>query len=117
MVPEPSKSTGVTFPYEKQAMNGDDMPDGLPYYDQLMFQLLRLLYDNFKKGIIDRETAQKKKKQMLSEYECYKIQWQMIDEVSCIVRRTELARADFRKNPTVENGWNLLNACEGRKTA
>ena len=117
MVPESNKSTGVTLPYEKQAMNGDDMPDGLPYYDQLLFQQLRLLYDQFKKGAIDRETAQKEKRQMLSEYECYKIKWQMIDDVSDIIRRTELARADFRKNPTVENGWNLLNACEGRKTA
>lgn len=117
MVSEPPKPTGVTLPYEKQAMNGDDMPDGLPYYDQLLFQQLRLLYDQFKKGIIDRDTAQKEKRQMLSEYECYKIQWQMIDDVSDIIRRTELARADFRKKPTVENGWNLLNACEGRKTA
>ena len=117
MVPESNKSTGVTLPYEKQAMNGDDMPDGLPYYDQLLFQQLRLLYDQFKKGAIDRETAQKEKRQMLSEYEFYKIQWQLIDDVSDIIRRTELARADFRKNPTVENGWNLLNACEGRKTA
>ena len=117
MVSEPAKSTGVTLPYEKQAMNGDDMPEGLEYPDQIMFLQLRMLYDQFKKGIINRDTAQKEKRQMLNEYECYKIQWQMIDDVSDIIRRTELARADFRKNPTVENGWNLLNACEGRKTA
>ena len=53
MSEENNKSTGVTFPYEKQAMNGDEMPEGLPYYDQLMYQLLRLLYDAFKKGIIE----------------------------------------------------------------
>lgn len=117
MVSEPVKSTGVTLPYERQAMNGDEMPDGLPYYDQLAFQLLRPLYDQFKNGKIDRETAMKEKRKILDERECYKIQWQMIDDVSDIIRRTELARADFRKNPTVENGWNLLNACEGRKTA
>ena len=117
MVSEPAKSTGVTFPYEKQTMNGDEMPEGLPYYDQLMYQQLRLLYDAFKKGIIDRETAQKEKRQMLNEYECYKIQWQMIDDVSDIIRRTELARAEFRKAPSIDAGWNLLNACEGRKAA
>ena len=48
-----------------------------------------------------------------SEHDGYQIR----NDVSDIIRRTELARADFRKNPTVENGWNLLNACEGRKTA
>lgn len=117
MVSESTQSTGVTLPYEKQAMNGDEMPDGLPYYDQLLFQQLRLLYDSFKKGIINRETAQKEKRQMLDEYECYKIQWKMIDEVSDIVRRTELARADFRKNPSIETAERLAATIEGRKVA
>lgn len=117
MVSESTKSTGVTMPYEKQAMNGDDMPDGLSYYDQLLFQQLRLLYDQFKKGAIDRETAQNEKRQMLDEYECYKIQWQMIDDVSDIVRRTELARAEYRKNRTLENADRLCAIIEGRKTA
>lgn len=87
MVSESGKSTGVTLPYERQAMNGDEMPDGLPYYDQLLFLQLRLLYDTHKKGIIDRETARKEKRQMLDEYECYKIQWQMIDGLYQIQRR------------------------------
>ena len=117
MVSESTQSTGVTLPYEKQAMNGDEMPDGLPYYDQLLFQQLRLLYDSFKKGIINRETAQKEKRQMLDEYESYKIQWKMIDEVSDIVRRTELARADFRKNPSIETAERLAATIEGRKVA
>lgn len=29
--------TGVTLPYEKEAMHGLDMPDGLEQPDQLMF--------------------------------------------------------------------------------
>ena len=31
-----------------------------------------------------------------------------------IIKRTETARADFRKNPTVENGYKLLAAIEGK---
>lgn len=115
MVSEPSKSTGVTFPYEKQAMNGDEMPNGLQYYDQLMYQQLRLLYDQYRKGVITRETAQSEKKKFLHEYECYKIQWEMVDEISEMIRRTELARAEYRKTRTLENADRLCAIIEGRK--
>lgn len=117
MVPEPNKSTGVTLPYERQAMNGDDMPDGLEYPDQILFLQLRMLYDSFKKEIINRDTAQKEKKQLLSEYECYKFLHSMEKEWVEIIKLTELARADFRKNPSIETAERLVAIIEGRKAA
>ena len=68
MVPEP-ESTGVTLPYEKIAMAGGEMPDGLEYPDQILFLALRMLYDQFKKGIVDKATATREKKQLLEEYQ------------------------------------------------
>lgn len=117
MVPEPKKATGITLPYEIAAMNGEDMPTGLEYPDQIMFLQLRMLYDQFKKGIINRETAQKEKKQLLQEYECYKFRNSMEKEWVEIIKNTELARADFRKNPSIETAERLVSIIEGRKTA
>lgn len=108
--------TGITLPYETLAMNGDEMPSGLEYPDQLMFLALRLLYDSFKRGMLDRAAAQREKKELYQNYQCYKAQWDMLDDCAEMFKRTELVRAEFRKNPTVENGWRLVAACEGRKT-
>ena len=116
MSEEKNKSTGVTLPYEKRAMNGDDMPTGLDYPDQIMYLQLRLLYDNFKKGIIDKQTAQAEKRQLLETYEAHKRNWKMADEWCDIIRLTELARADFRKNPSIETAERLVAIIEGRKS-
>lgn len=115
MVSEPPKSTGVTLPYEKQAMNGDDMPEGLEYPDQIMFLQLRMLYDQFKKKIIDKETARKEKKLLLDEYRIYKFREEMGNEWVEIIKLTELVRAEFRKNPTIETASRLVAIIEGRK--
>lgn len=117
MVSEPAKSTGVTLPYEKQAMNGDDMPEGLEYPDQIMFLQLRMLYDQFKKGVINRETAQREKRQLLDEYRVYKFREEMEKEWVDIIKLTEQARAEYRKDPTIENADRLVAIIEGRKTA
>ena len=47
----------MELPYEKIAMAGGEMPEGLEYPDQILFLELRLLYDSYKRKLIDRETA------------------------------------------------------------
>ena len=51
MVPEPT-TTGVTFPYERQAMNGEELPIGLEDPDQVLLLELRMMYDELKRGIV-----------------------------------------------------------------
>lgn len=114
MVPE-SKTTGVTFPYERQAMNGDELPKGLEYPDQVLYILLRALYDQLRKGIIDRDTAIREKKKLLKEYEAYMFVDQIGKEWVKVIKDTEIARANYRKNRTLENADKLLIAIEGRE--
>ena len=64
--------TGIVLPWEKDAMAGLEMPDGLPYPDQILYLELRMLYRQYYQKIIDRETAKKEKKKLLDEYRCYK---------------------------------------------
>ena len=114
MVPE----SGVTFPWEKAAMNGDELPDNLGYPEQVLFLELRMLYDQYRKGIIpDREQAVREKKRLLDEYRIYSYREKMGEEWVEQIRLTELARAEFRKNPTAENGMKLVLLLEGRNLA
>ena len=112
MVPE-SEVKKQSFPYERQAMNGDEMPDGLSYPDQIMFLSLRMVYAQLKQGIIDRDTAVRDKKKLVKEYEQYSYVEQIGKEWVDIIRRTELARSEYRKSRTLENADQLLFAIDG----
>ena len=107
-------STGVVLPWEQQAIRGDEMPDGMEYPDQILYLCLRMLYAQKRNGIIDRDRAIAEKKRLLDEYKLYKFRDSMEKEWVEIIRLTELARAEFRKNSTVENGFKLIEILEGR---
>ena len=107
--------TGIVLPWEKDAMAGLEMPDGLSYPDQILYLELRMLYHQYYQKIICRETATKEKKKLLQEYKCYQFQYEMGKECVEFIRLTELARADYRKNPCHENAIKLIEIIEGRK--
>ena len=108
-----SESRLLELPYEKIAMAGGEMPDGLEYPDQILFLELRLLYDSYKRKLIDRETATREKVELLRIYEAHKIVDRMGKEWVDQIKRTELARATYRKEKTIENADKLLACVEG----
>ena len=105
----------IELPYEKIAMAGGEMPRGLPEPDKILFLELRLLYDSYKKGIIDRETAKREKVELLRGYDAIKNNGNISMECADLIRRTEFARAEYRKNKTFENADKLLACVEGGK--
>lgn len=107
--------TGIVLPYEKDAMAGSEMPDGLSYPDQVLYLELRLLYRQYYQKIIDRETAVKEKKKMIEQYKDLKFREKMGDHWVEIIRLTELATSEYRKNPCHENAMKLIRILEGRK--
>lgn len=103
----------LELPYEKIAMAGGEMPKGLEYPDQILFLELRLLYDSYKRKLIDRDAATREKVELLRTYEAHKIVDKMGKEWVDQIRRTELARAEYRKDKTIENADKLLACVEG----
>ena len=101
--------------YEKIAMSGGEMPNGLEYPDQILFLELLLLYDSYKRKMIDRDTATQEKVELLRTYEAHKIVDKMGKEWVDQIKRTELARATFRKEKNIENAEKLLACVEGGK--
>ena len=103
----------LKLPYEKIAMAGGEMPKGLEYPDQILFLELRLLYDSYKRKMIDRDTATREKVELLRTHEAHKIVEKMGKEWVDQIKRTELARAEYRKDKTIENADRLLACVEG----
>ena len=103
----------LELPYEKIAMAGGEMPKGLEYPDQILFLELRLLYDGYKRKLIDRDKATQEKAELLRTYEAHKIVDKMGKEWVEQIKRTELARSAYRKDKTIENADKLLACVEG----
>lgn len=110
-----AESKLLELPYEKIAMAGGEMPKGLEYPDQILFIALRLLYYSYKRKVIDRDTATREKVELLRTYETHKIVDKMGKEWVDQIKRTELAKAEYRKNKTIENADKLLASVEGGK--
>lgn len=106
----------LELPYEKTAMAGGEMPSGMEYPDQILFLQLRLLYDSYKRQLIDRDTATREKVELLRVYEAHKIVESMGKEWVEQIKRTDIARAEYRKNKTIENADKLLACVDGRKS-
>ena len=103
------------FEYERQAMAGGEMPEGLRFAGQHYYLGLRMLYYQYKQGVIDRETATREKMQLLKTYE-YDLMWEEIADGFIQQRNnSEIARADYRKNPCHENAVKIIESIEGVK--
>ena len=105
----------LELPYEKIAMAGGEMPKDMEYPDQILFLELRLLYDSYKRKMINRDKATQEKAELLRTYEAHKIVDRMGKEWVDQIKRTELARAAYRKDKTIENADKLVACVEGGK--
>lgn len=103
----------IELSYERIAMAGGEMPDELEWYDRQMFLQLRMLYAQFKQGIVDRETASREKRKLLKDYEFNKFQSDFTKNIAQKIMETDTARMEYRKNRTLENADAVILAFEG----
>lgn len=108
-----SKQTGVVLWYEKQAMQADEMPDGLEYPDQIMFLCLRNLYAQVRMGIIPRDRAVAEKGKLLVSYRTNRFDLECAKKRNELIKRTETRISAYRKNRTLENADAVIVAFDG----
>lgn len=108
-----AENTLPELPYERIAMAGGEMPDDLEWYDRQMFLMLRSLYWQFKQGIVDRETASREKAKLLRDYDLKRFQQEFTANIAQTIMDTDDARAEYRKNRTLENADAIILAFEG----
>ena len=107
--------TGTVLPWEKDAMAGLEMPKGLSYPDQILYLELRMLYHQYYQKVIDRETATKEKKKLIDEYRVNQFREELGKQWVEVIRLTDIARCDYKKNRTLENADRLIEIIEGKK--
>jgi hypothetical protein len=101
------------LPYERIAMAGGEMPDNLEWYDRQIFLQLRMLYYQFKQGIVDRETASREKRKLLKDRDFQLFQDNFTKDIAKKIMDTDAARSEYRRNRTLENADAIIFAFEG----
>lgn len=105
---------GSKFLYEEAAAKGEEMPKGLTIPDQIMFLGLRMIYGSYRLGIISLEVARKEKNGLIRKCDYFRFRDQLSEGWAEGIKKTEAARAAYRKQRTLENADRLLAAVEGR---
>ena len=105
------------FPWERAAMRGDEMPDGLALPDQMAYTALRNIYSAYNSKALSREAARLEKRRLVRQYENVKESWAFWEKLSRhhtkILKESEAAKNACRKNPTPENALLLCDVMDG----
>ena len=107
----------MEFPFERAAMRGDPMPDGLRLYEQSAFQALRHLYAMYHRKAISREDAAREKNQIRFQYDRAKADFEAnrknILEHAKLWKEIEGAANRFGRERTLENAEAFAQAVYG----
>lgn len=106
-----------TFPWEREAMQGAEMPDGLSMYDQMAYISLRTLYHDYREKRLDRRTASAEKRRIFAAWDKAKRTAEFERKLAFFHARlykdTEMVKTAVRKDPSPENAIRLCNVLDG----
>lgn len=97
----------IKFEFEKQAMSGLPVPDGLQQWEQNAYIALRGLYQQYRAGVVDRETATADKRMIVKaaqdaeRMEAFRSK--LAQSTATLWKEIEAAGSTFAKEPTLEN--------------
>lgn len=92
----------LAFPWEREAMRGEEMPEGLSFPDQMAYTTLRNVYQAYYNKIISRDVAAAEKGSR-----------KLCDHHVRVIKATEVAKSTFRKAPSIEAGLRLCQVLDG----
>ncbi len=109
--------SGYAFPWEREAMQGAEMPDGLSLYDQMAYLSLRTLYHDYHEKRLDRKTASAEKRRIVGAWDKAKRTAEFERNLAFFQARvykdSEGAKTAVRKDPSPENALRLCNVLDG----
>lgn len=94
-------------------MVGEKMPEGLAIADQIIYLGLYWIYASSRKGFINREDARRMKIGLIQDCSHFRFRDELGAHWAELLKTTELARAAYRKERTLENADRLLAAIDG----
>ena len=99
------------FPFERAAMNDEDMPSGLDIADACFYTALRIIYKAYHNGVIDRKTGTELKNQLSIAYVSDKSEVEFLKRCALDLNdRIKKASEEYKSNRTLENADELYAA-------
>ena len=107
----------LAFPWERAAMRGEPLPEGLPPEEQHAYLSLRQVYRDYCGKVLSREAAAGEKRRIARQAQAAGKRRVFADRLTehhwRVTRDTEAAKAACRKDPSPENALRLCDVLDG----
>ena len=101
----------MEFEFERQAMEGKHLPQGLDIADSCLYIALKNLYAMYRNKLISRKDATEEKKRLVYNWETDKSKIDFLNRDSEALRdKIDAASDDYKNNPCIETADKLYAA-------
>lgn len=90
------------YPFERQAMRGEPMPEGLSGADEILYQGLALLYARYQMGGISKENAHAEKLRLIRFHDSIRSDCALWEKHRTMWKELEGAHAAYRQHQTTQ---------------
>ena len=96
------------FSFERQAMHGEPLPQGLDIADSCLYIALKNLYAMYRNKLISRKDATEEKRQLIYNWTNDKSKIEFLNRESEVLRnKIGTASDNYKNNPCIENADKL----------
>ena len=111
LVDETWKSTMTEFTFEREAMQGNPLPQGLDIADSCLYVALKNLYAMYRNKLISRKDATEEKRRLVYNWTTDKAKIEFLNRESETLRdKIGSASEEYKNNPCVETADKLYAA-------
>ena len=111
LVDETWKSTMTEFTFEREAMQGNPLPQGLDIADSCLYVALKNLYAMYQNKLISRKDATEEKRRLVYNWTTDKAKLDFLNRDSETLRdKIGAASEEYKNNPCVETAEKLYAA-------
>lgn len=99
------------FPFERQAMHGEPLPQGFDIADSCLYIALKNLYAMYRNKLISREDATEEKRRLVYNWTTDKSKIEFLNRDSEMLKRKIGSVSDeYKSNPCIETADKLYAA-------
>ena len=111
LVGETWKSTMTEFTFEREAMQGNPLPQGLDIADSCLYVALKNLYAMYQNKLISRKDATEEKRRLVYNWTTDKAKLEFLNRDSETLRdKIGAASEEYKNNPCIETAEKLYAA-------
>ena len=111
LVDETWKSTMTEFTFEREAMQGNPLPQGLDIADSCLYVALKNLYAMYRNKLISRKDATEEKRRLVYNWTTDKSKIKALNrENEALREKIGVASDAYRDNPSIETADALYAA-------